>query len=285
MIAGRAPSWRWGALIATAMTASVLPVAIQLLFAAGAVAVLGLPHGASDLAVVPGPRRGSFLLAYGLAIVAVLALWLAVPTVALIGFLVLSAVHFAVDGRDAGQAADCDADRGLGALLVAGPALLHRQALSGLFASVVHPEAATMLAATMQLVAIVALVPVIRGLLAGGPIAGSSCVEVIVGLAATLILPPLVGFACGFVLLHARGQTLERQRDLGCASLRDYLRRIAPVLLGAVAVLVGVVLLFARAALDGTAMLFACIAALAVPHILVTPLWRRERYGGFVPAG
>ncbi|WP_375382404.1 Brp/Blh family beta-carotene 15,15'-dioxygenase [uncultured Sphingomonas sp.] len=285
MIAGRAPSWRWGALIAAGMVASVLPVPGQLVFAAGAVAVLGLPHGASDLAVVPGPRRVSFLLAYGLVILAVLGLWLMAPPIALVGFLVLSAVHFAIDGRDVDLASDRNAGWGLGALLVAGPALLHRQALSGLFASVVQPEAATMLAGAMQVVAIVALVPVIRALMADRPITGSSRVEVIVGLAATLILPPLVGFACGFVLLHARGQTLERQRDLGCASLRDYGHRIAPVLLGAVMVLAGVVLLFTRIALDGTAMLFACIAALAVPHMLVTPLWRRERYGNAVLAG
>ena len=219
-------------------------------------------------------RRVSFLAAYGATILAVLLLWIVAPLAALIGFLGLSAIHFATDGRAGDHKAG---DWALGILLVAGPAVLHRPVLARLFGSVLHHEpAAAGLALVLQAIALIALVPVVRGLFRGGRMLQSTPPQVATGLVAVLVLPPFVGFACGFVLLHARGQTRERQAELGCVDLASYLARIAPVMLGAFAVLAGLVWLLARAAFDDTAMLFACIAALAVPHMLVTPLWCRD---------
>jgi FtsH-binding integral membrane protein len=91
------------------------------------------------------------------------------------------------------------------------------------------------------------------------------------GVIALLILPPLVGFTLGFLILHAMPQTAERRARLGHADTMSYLRTVAPVFGGAIvlaSVVAGLLLHFDPSGVRG---LFAGIAALAVPHLVVTP--------------
>ena len=75
------------------------------------------------------------------------------------------------------------------------------------------------------------------------------------------------------MILHAWPQTLERVRLTGCDGWRAYLRLVAPVMAGAFAVVALTALLLCDAPTPSLAALFAAIAALALPHMLVTPLF------------
>ena len=77
---------------------------ISLILAAGLIALVGLPHGAMDPVIAH--RVGliknalsavQFIVVYLLLVAFVVGVWLIAPTFALIGFLLISAVHF---GRD-----------------------------------------------------------------------------------------------------------------------------------------------------------------------------------------
>ena len=272
MIAGRASSLGWGAFLLTGIAAAMAGQGWQFAFAGGAIALLGLPHGASDLAIVARNRRAGFLLAYLGCIVGVMAVWLVDPVLALALLLALSAAHFALDGRPQPGAGDW----AIGGFLVGGPALLHAGAVTGLFAAATgNASAAAILARVLQLIGFAATIVLVWRVARAdaGPRDRGLRVAAMTG---TLVLPPLVGFAIGFVLLHARAQTTERQHAIGCATLGRYLSRVAPLMAGAVGVLALVALLVLDGAGGRSAFLFAGIAALATPHMLVTPLWQRR---------
>jgi len=256
--------------LAAATAAAMTPPGWQIMLSGGAMALLGLPHGASDLAVVPVKQRGSFLLAYLLVVALVVALWQVAPSLGLATLLILSAVHFALDvpaGTDRAIA------WGWGLLLVGGPAVGHRSGLATLFtpltgsADMAGLQAALLFLGGAAGLALLLTLWVKRRTLMD-PVAAA-------GLAALLVLPPLIGFTAGFVLIHAWPQMEERRRELGCPDLPAYLRRTAPILTGAVAVVCGIALTFAAHPSAPTAILFAAIAALATPHMLVTPLWHQ----------
>lgn len=273
MIRTRASLIGWGAFLVLAAAAAAAGYGVQYGFAAIAIGTLGLPHGASDLAVIAPQRRPSFLAAYLGCVAAVVLLWRTDAILALTMLLALSAVHFALDG-DAAQSRL--ANWATGIFLIAGPALLHPDDLDRLFAAATQaPSAAAALARALQLVGLFATALVIQQVLAEGLATGERRLRAAAA-GATLFLPPLVGFAVGFVLLHARGQTRERQHATGCATLTAYFRSVLPLMAGAFAVLGLVAVEMARGGFGGATFLFAGIAALATPHMLVTPLWRRS---------
>jgi hypothetical protein len=93
-------------------------------------------------------------------------------------------------------------------------------------------------------------------------------------------MPPLVGFTLGFLVLHALPQTVERRDRLGFADTPSYLRAVFPIFGGAVLLAGVVAALLLHFDPSGVRGLFAGIAALAVPHLLVTPWFE----GRTVPA-
>ena len=261
------------ALAGAALLAAALPGAAQLAIAAAAMLALGLPHGASDLAVVPPARRAPFLLAYGLVIGAVLAAWSLAPTAALSTFLLLSAVHFAWDGAPPERPLERAAH---GMLLVAGPALLHRVAVARLFAMLTsHAAAAAWLVDAMGAAALVGVAAAGWCVVRDRRDRPAEALRLAVGGVLLIVLPPLLGFASGFVLLHAGPQLAERMRATGCRTLWRYLRLTAPVLAGSGVVIAAAAWLFADRPAPALSGLFALLAALALPHMLVTPLFAR----------
>ncbi|MGE7204087.1 beta-carotene 15,15'-dioxygenase, Brp/Blh family [Sphingomonas sp. NPDC019816] len=255
-----------GALVLVALAASAGPRAGQLVFAILALGVVGMAHGASDLGVVAPARRPAFLLFYAAVSLICLAWWTAFPAIALPLFLVASALHFAAeDAPDTSWPERC----ALGTGLIAAPALFHPgeyAALLDLAAGATTPPA---IVTALRLVGGVASVMMIvrAGRRRDGTLA--------VGTAALLLLPPLVGFSVGFLILHALPQTEARRRHMALASQRAYLRAIAPVLIAALLIGSLVGLLFLRIETSGVRGLFAAIAALAMPHLLVTPAFTR----------
>jgi Brp/Blh family beta-carotene 15,15'-monooxygenase len=252
----------WGVLLAGAGLASIASLPVQLGFAVVAIGVIGMAHGASDLAIVAPARRTAFLACYLTAAALCLLWWLREPAAAMPLFLLASALHFGLeDGAEAGMLERLA--RGVG--LVTVPAALHPVGLTDLLAG-----------ATGQSTIVPAMVQTMRlfGLLAGGALLSLALPRrdgrLLAGTLALLLPPPLVGFSLGFLILHALPQTDVRRERIGCRTVFAYLRAVAPILALALVMAGACALLLVRRH-GGVEILFACMAALAVPHLLVTP--------------
>ena len=267
----RAPLIGWGALFLSALIAALLPASWQLGYAATMIAVLGLPHGAADLALVQSDKRITFLAAYLITILLIVLVWQILPGLALSAFLLLSLTHFAIDGQ---IGSDWARRWAVASALIAGPAILHRAEIATLFGAVgMTAGFAAALSSFLRAVGIGALAVLLVTHLARRP----DPVPATAGLLAigTLVIaPPLIGFAIGFFALHAYGQTIMRQKTLELSGLGSYLIRTLPILLGAAIVLLAIIL-YAPPSAAGVRTLFVAISALAVPHMLVTPFWMR----------
>lgn len=256
------PATGWTGLLLAASAASVAPLPVQLGFAVVAIGVIGMAHGASDLAIVAPGRRPLFLACYLTAAGVCLVWWLCDPAAAMPMFLLASALHFGLEDAPGGGVAE-RAARGIG--LVAVPAVLHPASLAILLASATgSADLTSTMVETMR--------PL--GALAGGAMLAMAAWRrdgrLMAGTFALLLPPPLVGFSLGFLILHALPQTRVRQARIGCRTTTDYLRAVAPILALALAMAGLCALLLVRRH-GGVEILFACMAALAVPHLLVTP--------------
>lgn len=260
-----APTLGWGILLGAALAASLLSLPAQIGFAVLAIGVVGMAHGAGDLAVVEPRQRPLFLTLYAAACATCLWWWIAEPAIALPLFLLASAIHFGVEDAPA----DAPIERALrGVGLVTMPAVFHHADLRLLL-----DLAGGQSTAAAELVGIM----VAAGAIAGGGLLllalRRSDRRLLAGTAILLLLPPLVGFSVGFLMLHAFPQTAARQRQTGFRDMTAYLRHVAPLLAGAV-ILVGVIAaMVLRQEVSGVRSLFAAVAALAIPHLLVTPLF------------
>lgn len=257
-------------------SAVVTPVACALLL------VFGLPHGTLDLELLRrrdagGPGQGTLLVAYGICAAAMFAVWLLAPLLALALFLAAAIEHFAGDWRDMGSRFIA---YGTAVALVATPALLHRAELSSIFAALTGTTSASYLADLLLIV-----MPVAGGI----AVAGIGLLwqrghrQRAIGLAAALLgealLPPVVGFALFFCLVHSPYQLRESLRQLQRPTQDAWLRIILPLTFVAVtlAALIGASAL--RVSLDAAALRasFVTLSVLTLPHMLVPYAARRYR--------
>jgi len=272
----RAPALGWGLLFGAALIASFCSLTVQLAFAAVAVGIVGMMHGASDLGIIEHRRRPVFLAMYVSALLVCLWWWIVDPAIALPAFLLASAVHFGLEDAPPSRPFERIA-RGIS--LVATPATLHAASLTRILDS-----------AGVQASSVPTMVSSLA--IAGGIAAGCLAIigvarhdrRLLVGTTALLVLPPLVGFSVGFLVLHAVPQTKERRDRLQCVTTTEYLRTTAPVLAAAVTLVLIVGGLLLRWDPSGVRSLFAGIAALAMPHLLVTPYFEGvARQSGIMP--
>ena len=311
-LAGRRARHRSAALAVTvaACAIGVLTPAwtlwLQLALASVAVLALGLPHGALDaLVALRSERLGSrcaplpFLAGYLALAALTAAAWIAAPLPALGVFLAASALHFGIGDQDSvrypGLAWPEILTRGSAPIVL--PLCFHASEVGQLFAWLTgaSPSAAhAWLAATAPLIATTWLV------LAGVALATPQLVpqpprqgsawarqlELPVLVVAFALLPPLVSFALYFAVWHSPRHLLALDVLL-CArdgrTRRSLVLAAAPIL-GAALALFGVAhALHARTLLDPAALvrtLFVGLAALTLPHMLVTAIIDRARLRG-----
>jgi len=259
----RAPARGWSLLLGAAAAASIGSMTVQLTFAIVAIGVIGMAHGASDLAIIEPRQRPLFVALYVCVGAACIWWWIADPALALPAFLIASALHFGVE--------DAPADRPLervarGTSLVATPATFHASNLTDILRlGGTSPDVLPAMVSAMALSgAIAAAYLMVRA-------SQRHDLRLLIGTMALVVLPPLVGFSVGFLVLHAEPQTVERRTQIGCATTGSYLRATAPILVAAIllATIIGVLLVHSDP--SGVRPLFAGIAALAVPHLIVTP--------------
>ncbi|WP_427024777.1 Brp/Blh family beta-carotene 15,15'-dioxygenase [Aureimonas ureilytica] len=272
-----------GAFALLGLAADLVAGSMPLAFAAILILGLGLPHGASDHLVAMAGRRKrdnpghllSFLVLYLGAVAATLLLWHAASGATLAAFLALSAVHFAIDDVPDGLRLAERVARGL--MPVTLPALFHVEALAHLFAALsttASGQALAKLALFLAplVLALVLLASVLR-IRAGDR---APALELALIASALLVFSPLVGFALVFALVHSRGQTRERMATLHIPTLRAYLLACAPTLLGAAILFASLGILFISGQTPALNTIFIGLAALTVPHMLVTTVFEHR---------
>ena len=242
------------------------------------VLVLGLPHGALDLWIAARQRRFGeagrftrgglvrFHAEYLSLAAAVIAAFAALPTLALVGFLLLSLWHFADDWRGL----PTPVRLGCASIVVLVPTLFHPGEVAAIFAAVTGREAGA-----------VPALPYVFWMVSGWIVVGSA---VLAGLthwragaeaaalaALAALLPPLVFFATYFTLLHGP-RHLMRHAPLVAG------RRARLVLAGYTVAALGIVAGFGAWLASGDDLgvtddvlraVFAGLAALTVPHALL----------------
>ena len=260
------------------------------LVALTAIVIIGLPHGAFDGAVALALGYGKtlksmlgFVVTYVSISLFVVLFWLAFPVLALLLFLAISAVHFGIGDSLPGAFIL----RGIqslahGGLVVVGVSLMHRPEVDPIFAHLVAGE--TSLLWAVLSIAAYGLAVILMGYavlayrhpklrLRFGELAGLALVY--------YLLPPLVGFALYFCVVHSVRHVRHLWNDLRDSAYGG--RRMLPLAVlftvaSWLAATVTLGLIPATETPDGAILrvVFIGLAALTVPHmVLVDGFFRR----------
>lgn len=242
------------------------------LAACAAILLFGLPHGALDLRLLTAKAPVARLALYlGLA-AAMLALWRAAPVVALVAFLVMAVIHFAEDWATLDEPFLA---HGAAAGLLAAPGLLHMETLHGLFTALTGEAGAAVLGDVLRLGApvgvMLALVTILALIRKGQTALGVATAAALAGL---VLLPPAVGFALYFALLHSPQHLAAELPDDAAARRRLWSRVILPMTGLSLAIAAGLALLESRPTPAATAVAatFMVLSILTTPHMLAPRL-------------
>ena len=236
--------------------------------------VFGLPHGTLDLHRIRDQARGPvtglivLLTVYlGLA-AAMYGVWRFAPVLALVIFILVAVVHFSEDWTGSGSSM---LEKGLALGLLAGPAVLHRAELDGLFIALTGrtdavgvTDALTLVMPVALIFGVVALAALWKSGLRQRAAAGA------VALAGMIVLPPVVGFALYFCLFHSPHHLGESLRALAQTRRHVWIRIILPMTAAAGAIAAGLygLELRADAASRLVAASFMTLSILTMPHML-----------------
>ena len=190
------------------------------MLAAVAIVLAGIPHGTLDVEIaaahfgqkgITGKIRiiGGYLFCAAFMVL----LWILLPELALISFLIISIVHFSRDWRDG---VDPFLAMMVGWALVALPALASPDDVAMIFAALTGSNNGTVIAALLG----AASVPAALGSLVFAYWAfrhddKQSALEVLACIVAALFLPPLVAFAIFFCGLHSPRHMADALRETG----------------------------------------------------------------------
>ena len=264
-----------------------LPLTAQVVFAAAAVLLFGVPHGALDVLHARDSKRLSrgrdwavFLATYVATALAVVCGWQLAPSASLVGLLLISAAHFSSDLERGSPLALRVAH---GAAPVCLPALLHAQELGDLFAALAPAATARWLASALEFVsAPLLLLSIVSSILCARRHRGA-VLEVAATAAVCWVAPPLMGFAVYFCVLHS-WRHVDRTRALYALTGADVARAAAmPTAATAAAAAAAWALVDWDSFEAGVLrVVFVGLAALTVPHML---LIERVRARGWKPRG
>ena len=263
--------------IALRMPAPPLPVQAAVLGVL--VATLGLPHGALDplIARRAGLWRtplgfAGFNLGY-LAIVAlVVGVWLLAPTASLVGFLVVSGIHFGADWNG-GRSVVLRSLTGVGLLTL--PAFAHHDEVAGIYRTLAGTGGGVV-ADVQSWLGPAAIVAMLIGAALALRRRPTDALEILLATTLALVAPPLIFFALYFCALHSarhlRHGFAEERGSGRLAVLITVAYTVVPIV--AVGILTAVFVGdFAPGGslADGwiIRLVFIGLAALTVPHMIV----------------
>ncbi|MFN7534161.1 MAG: beta-carotene 15,15'-dioxygenase, Brp/Blh family [Brevundimonas sp.] len=261
-----------GAALAASMAGLPLAGATATLAACAASLLFGLPHGALDLRLLTQRAPVARLALYlGLA-AAMLALWRAAPIAALVMFLIMAVIHFAEDWA---ALEEPFLALGTAAGLLAAPGLLHMETLHGLFTALTGEAGAAVLGDVLRLGApvglMLALVAVLALLRRGQTALGFATGAALAGL---VLLPPAIGFALYFALLHSPQHLAAELPEGTAARRRIWSRVILPMTGLSLLIAAGLALIETRPTPGDTAVVatFMALSILTTPHMLAPRL-------------
>lgn len=243
-----------------------------------AMLVLGLPHGSLDLELIRSRRRGGIgdlfavLALYLGCASAMLALWRLEPVSALALFILIATWHFAEDW----EGADLPLLEWGGALaLLSAPTLFNRADLDAAFVALTGSSAAGVMTDALTLVAPVALMLAAIGLVVHWQ-AGRRGQAIGLGaaVAAMTVLPPIVGFALYFCLLHSPHHFGGALQTLSWTRVGQWVAVVAPLTLAALGLAALLFRLELRPSFSDqiVAASFMTLAVVTVPHMLAPRL-------------
>ena len=269
---------RWLFAVVAILLHLVLPQSWVEVLAVAAVLTLGLAHGAVDPLLARGGESVTFYLTYLAAAVAVLVAWWLSPTVALLGLLAASVVHFG-NGDARGMA--CPSSSAIfarGLMVVFLPLVLHTAEVAPIIVALGVP------APTWGPIegAGLAIPLVVWNVLAARRRGTFAVADVVVLALSFAILPPLVSFSLYFTAWHAVDHFLDL-RHLDAAKLA---RR---AVLGCVISWTAIAL-FAWATARWVApearwaVVFGFLSAVPAPHMIVVARARLALHRTAAPA-
>ena len=255
------------------------PLPVQAAVLGVLVATLGLPHGALDplIARRAGLWRtplgfAGFNLGY-LAIVAlVVGVWLLAPTASLVGFLVVSGIHFGADWNG-GRSVVLRSLTGVGLLTL--PAFAHHDEVAGIYRTLAGTGGG-IVADVQSSLGPVAIVAMLIGAALALRRRPTDALEILLATTLALVAPPLIFFALYFCALHSarhlRHGFAEERGSGRLAVLITVAYTVVPIV--AVGILTAVFVGdFAPGGslADGwiIRLVFIGLAALTVPHMIV----------------
>lgn len=247
----------------------------ELILLSLAIVFLGVPHGALDTLYARQAHRMTSNLAWasfagiyvGVAAMVVM-LWLTMPLVFLLGFLVLSAIHFSGDP----VANTPPIFRALyGGAIIVFPTLLHVQQVTDLFSLLAGAETAATTADALHLMALPWLMATLAVAALHARKNWITSLEIISVSALAIVASPLVAFSMFFCGMHSVRHIL-RTRQLARNRSFHHLFQIArlPFALTLAAAFAGWYLL-QEVSLNARVvqLVFVSLAALTVPHMML----------------
>ena len=267
------------AVLAIALRMPAPPLSVQVAVLGVLVATLGLPHGALDPLIA---RRAGlwhtplgfagFNLAYVAMVAVVVGVWLLAPTASLIGFLLVSGIHFGADWN-VGRRIVLRSLTGIGLLTL--PAFAHHDEVSGIYRTLAGSGGAVV-ADVQAWLGPVAIAAMLLGAVLALRRRPTDALEILLTGILALVAPPLVFFVLYFCALHSarhlRHGFAEERSGGRLAVLITAVYTVVPIL--AVGILTA---MFAGDFAPGGSLagdwiirlVFIGLAALTVPHMIV----------------
>ena len=255
------------------------PLPVQIGVLGVLVATLGLPHGALDPLIAR--RAGLWKTPYGLAgfnlgyvamVALVVGVWLVAPTASLIGFLLVSGIHFGADWN-LGRNVVLRSFTGVGLLTL--PAFAHHDEVAGIYRTLAG-SGGVVVADVQSWLGPVAIAAMLLGAALALRRRPTDALEILLAATLAIVAPPLVFFVLYFCALHSarhlRHGFAEERGGGWTAALIMVVYTVVPIV--AVGVLTA---MFAGDFAPGGALagdwiirlVFIGLAALTVPHMVV----------------
>lgn len=255
------------------------PLPVQAAVLGVLVATLGLPHGALDplIARRAGLWRtplgfAGFNLGYLAIVVLVVGVWLLAPAASLVGFLLVSGIHFGADWNS-GRSVVLRSLTGVGLLTL--PAFAHHEEVAGIYRTLAG-SGGGVIADVQSWLGPAAIVAMLIGAVLALRRRPTDALEILLATTLALIAPPLIFFALYFCALHSarhlRHGFAEERGSGRLAVLIIVVYTAVPIV--AVGILTAV---FAGDFAPGGSLaggwiirlVFIGLAALTVPHMMV----------------
>ncbi len=272
-------------LAVVAVTAARFDPQIELIVVATLIVLLGVPHGALDTIFArqlygiqtPGGWL-RFAVLYVLLGASVVGFFMLAPSGFLIGFLLISMLHFSGDPA----AGTPWLERALyGGAIIVLPTVLHAGEVTRLFALLVGIDAATLVTSFLSLLAWPWLIGLALAAIQRLPKDWLTALEMGAVAVLAVLAPPLISFTVFFCAMHSARHILRAINYSGRSSPRLILGAALLPMLGVLVASATAWHFLAGTPINGAIiqLIFVGLAALTVPHMALV---ERVRLSGWV---